>query len=303
MDKRIGFAGLGIMGRGMARNILEKGFATTVWNRTRERCEPLARAGAKVAETPRELAESSDVVVACVADPAAVERLVFGERGREGGGEDGILAAARPGFRYLECSTVSPALNRRVRAALRERGADSLEAPVTGSKKGAEEGTLLLMTGGARAVHDELLPVMMAMGSKAVYCGEMGQGSTMKLIGNGLISFMLEGLCEGIVLGRKAGLSIETILEVVQSSGYASPYFAFKGTQIRQRDFETHFSLDLLHKDQTLMLEEGSACRAPMPGLAAIREVFQSARAQGLGGEDIAAVVKTIEAAAGLGAP
>jgi len=292
MSKRIGFAGLGIMGQGMARNLLKKGFATTVWNRTRERCEPLAKEGAKVAGTPWELAEHSDVVVACVADPPAVEELVFGEHG--------ILGAAHPGFRYVECSTVSPTLNRRVQAALRERGADSLEAPVTGSKKGANEGTLLLMTGGDRAVHDELMPVMMAMGSRAIYCGEMGQGSTMKLIGNSLISFMLEGLCEGIVVGRKAGLSLETIVEVVQASGYSSPYYAFKGTQIRERDFSTHFALELLHKDQTLMLEEANVQRAPMPGLAAIREVFQAGRAQGIGAEDIAAVIKVLEKAAGL---
>jgi len=290
--KRVGFAGLGIMGSRMAGNLLRKGFPLTVWNRTAPRCEPLAREGAKVARTPWELAEHAEVVVACVADPPAVERLVFAE--------DGFLGAARPGLRYLECSTVSPALTRRVQAALRERGADALEAPVTGSKNGAEQGTLLFMTGGDRAVHDELMPVMMAMGAKAVYCGAMGLGSTMKLIGNAVISFMIEALGEGIVVGREAGLSIDTILEVVMGSGFASPYFAFKGGAIARRDFDTHFSIDLLFKDQTLMLDEAAAHRVPMPGLAAIREVFVAARAQGLGREDIAAVVKTLEAAAGL---
>jgi 3-hydroxyisobutyrate dehydrogenase-like beta-hydroxyacid dehydrogenase len=291
MAKRIGFAGLGLMGGRMARNLVRKGFPTTVWNRTAERCAPLAKEGAKVAPSPRDLAEQADVVVACVADPPAVERLVFAE--------DGLLGAARPGFRYLECSTVSPVLARRVQAALRARGADALEAPVTGSKNGAEQGTLLFMTGGDRAVHEELLPVMMAMGTKAIHCGEMGQGSAMKLIGNGVISFMLEALCEGIVVGRRAGLSIETIVEVIQASGYSSPYYAFKGAAIAKRDFEEHFAIDLLVKDQTLMLEEAAARRVPMPGLAAIREVFQAARAQGYGREDIAAVVKVLERAAG----
>jgi len=291
MSKRVGFAGLGLMGSRMARNLVKKGFPTTVWNRTAERCVPLAREGARVATSPWELAEHADVVVACVADPPAVERLVFAE--------DGLLGAARPGFRYLECSTVSPILTRRVQAALRERGADALEAPVTGSRNGAEQGTLLFMTGGDRAVHEELLPVLMAMGTKAIHCGEMGQGSAMKLIGNSVISFMLEALCEGIVVGRRAGLSIETIVEVVQASGYSSPYYAFKGAAIAKRDFEEHFALDLLVKDQTLMLEEAAARRVPMPGLAAIREVFQAARAQGYGREDIAAVVKALEHAAG----
>jgi 3-hydroxyisobutyrate dehydrogenase-like beta-hydroxyacid dehydrogenase len=155
------------------------------------------------------------------------------------------------------------------------------------------------MTGGERAVHDELQPVMMAMGTKAIYCGGMGQGSTMKLIGNSLISLMLEALCEGIVVGRRAGLPLETMLEVIQASGFASPYYNFKGTAIGKRDFSEHFAIDLLVKDQGLMLETAAAARVPMPGLAAVREVFQSARAQGFGREDICAVVKTLELAAG----
>jgi 3-hydroxyisobutyrate dehydrogenase-like beta-hydroxyacid dehydrogenase len=292
MSKRVGFAGLGLMGARMARNLLRKGFALTVWNRSPEKCAPLARDGARVAASPRELAESADVVVACVSDPPAVERLVFAE--------DGLLGGVRPGFRYLECSTVDPGTTRRVQAAMRARGGDALEAPVTGSKNGAENGTLLFMTGGEQAVHDELLPVMMAMGSKAIRCGEMGQGSTVKLIGNSVISLMLQTLCEGIVVGRRAGVPIETILEVVMASGYSSPYFAFKGSAISRRDFEEHFAIDLLVKDQTLMLEQAAALKVPMPGLAAVREVFQSARAQGFGREDICALVKTLERAAGV---
>jgi 3-hydroxyisobutyrate dehydrogenase len=292
MQQRIGFAGLGLMGARMALNLLKKGFALSVWNRTPGRAEPLVRAGARLAGSPRELAESADVVVACVADSPAVERLVFAG--------DGLLAGVRPGLRYLECSTVGPKTTRRVQIALRERGADALEAPVTGSKGGAEAGTLLFMTGGDKALHDELLPVMMAMGAKAIYCGEMGMGSTVKLIGNSVISFMLEGLVEGLVAGRKAGVPAETILDVIQASGYASPYYAVKGAAIARRDFEEHFAIDLLVKDQSLMLEHASALKAPMPGLAAIREVFQAARAQGLGREDICAVVKALERAAGL---
>ena len=132
MSQRIGFAGLGLMGSRMARSLVKKGFETTVWNRTPARTAPLAAEGARVAATPRDLAERSDVVVACVADPPAVERLVFAE--------DGLIHAVRKGFRYLECSTVSPETTKRVQAALREKGADALEAPVTGSKNGATRG-------------------------------------------------------------------------------------------------------------------------------------------------------------------
>ncbi len=280
------------MGSRMARQLLTKGFPLTVWNRSPERCGSLGAAGARVASTPRELAEASDVVVCCVSDPAAVERVVFAA--------DGVLGGARPGFRYLEASTVSPQLSRRVVEAFRARGADALEAPVTGSKLGAQNGTLLFMTAGRREIHDELLPLMMAMGSKAIYCGEAGRAQTVKLVGNTLISFMLEGLCEGVVLGRKAGLPIDTILEVIMASGYQSPYYMFKGTAIASRDFDQHFSIDLLVKDQTLMLAEAQTQGSPMPGLTAIREVFRKAQAQGLGQEDIAAVVKALEADAAL---
>ena len=292
MQKRIGFAGLGLMGSRMARQLLDKGWPLTVWNRTPERCAPLREAGALVAATPRELAESCDVVVACVADPNAVGRIVFAD--------DGIRPAARPGFRYLEASTISPGLARRVAEALRARGADMLEAPMTGSKIGAEKGTLLFMTGGAPAVHEELMPVMMAMGTRAIHCGEIGQASVVKLIGNTVISFMLEGLCEGLAVGGRAGIAPQTLIDVIQASGYASPYYAFKGGAIARGEWDTHFSIDLMHKDQGLMLEEAAALRVPMPGLAAIREVFQAARAQGWGGEDIAAVYKAVDRAASI---
>jgi 3-hydroxyisobutyrate dehydrogenase len=292
MQKRIGFAGLGLMGVRMAENLAKKGFPLTVWNRTPGKASGLLALGAREVKTPRDLAAAADVVVACVSDPAAVHGLVFGA--------DGLLHEVRAGFRYLECSTVDPATTKKVAAALRERGGDLLEAPMTGSKNGAAQGTLLFMTGGTPEVHEELLPVMMAMGSKAILCGDVGAGSTVKLIGNTFISFMLEGLCEGLVVGRKAGVSAEKILEVVQASGFASPYYNFKGQAVAKRDFEQHFSIDLLVKDQTLMLAEAAALKASMPGLAAIREVCQAARAQGFGQEDIGAVVKALEKSAGL---
>jgi 3-hydroxyisobutyrate dehydrogenase-like beta-hydroxyacid dehydrogenase len=289
---RVGFIGLGLMGSRMARNLLEKGFLKAVWNRTPERGADLAAAGATITRSPRELAESCDVVVSCVADPNAAARVMFAD--------DGVRPAARPGFRSLEATTLSPGLVRRMGEVLRGAGADLLEAPMTGSRLGAERGTLLFMTGGRPETHEELMPVLMAMGTRAILCGELGQASVMKLIGNTMISFMLEGLCEGLVAGRKAGLPLETMLEVIMASGFASPYFTFKGQAIGRRDWDTHFSIDLLVKDQGLMLEEAARQRTPMPVLAAIREVFQSARAQGFGQEDIAAVAKVLERAAGL---
>lgn len=288
---RIGFAGLGIMGTGMAHNLLAKGHSLTVWNRTATACDPLVKAGAKLARTPRDLAAASEVVVSCLADPAAVEAVYFGA--------DGVLAGLAKGARCVDTSTVSPDLARRLAAACEERGAELLESPVTGSKVGAKEGTLLLMTGGKKAVHDELEPILLCLGKKALYMGPAGMGQTVKLIGNTIISFLLEALAEGLTLGKAAGLEPEQIIEMVQASGFASPYWAFKGGAMARRDFETHFSLDLLHKDQTLALGLAAKVGVPMPGLAALREVVATARANGMGGEDIAAVIKAVEIMAG----
>lgn len=290
--RKVGVAGLGIMGARMARRLLEKGFEVSVWNRTPARAEALRGAGASVATTPRALAEACDAVVGAVADPPAVERLLFAD--------DGLVGGARAGFLYLETATISPALSKRSAEALRAKGADALEAPVTGSKLGAERGTLLFMTGGREETLAALQPVIQALGTKAIHCGDTGAASTMKLIGNAMISYMLEGFCEGLTLGRKAGLSLDTMLSVIQASGYASPYYDFKGAAIRNRDFDTHFSIDLLVKDQALALEEARNLGVPMPGLAAMREVFQAARGRGFGHEDIVAVVKVLEANAGV---
>lgn len=290
---RIGFAGLGIMGSGMALNFVKKGYPLVVWNRDPARAAPLAAAGARVAASPRELAAGADFVVSCLATPQAVAAVALGA--------DGLLAGAARGLRWIETSTIGSAAVLELGAAAAARGVELLEAPVTGSKVGAREGTLVVMTGGPRALHDACEPVLRAFATKVVYVGPLGAAAVMKLIGNTIISFMLEGLAEGAVLGERAGVPLEKILEVVQASGFASPYWAFKGGAMARRDFDTHFSLDLLHKDQALMLAEGGARGVPLPGLAAIHQVTSSARALGFGPEDIAAQLKAVEAAAGRG--
>jgi len=289
---RIGFAGLGLMGQRMAPHFLTKGYSLTVWNRSADKCEALRQKGASVAATPKALAAASDVVFACISDPAAVERLVFAD--------DGLIHGVRAGFRYVETSTISPDLTKKVDAALQAKGAAMLEAPVTGSKNGAANAALLLMTGGSRDVHDELLPLLQVIGSKAIYCGPMGSASFVKLIGNTYISFMLEALAETSVLAKKAQIPLETVLEVVMASGFASPYYNFKGGALIKRDFDQHFSIDLLVKDQNLMLAEAASLAATMPGLVAIRDVCQAARDQGHGQDDIIGVVKVLERAAGI---
>jgi 3-hydroxyisobutyrate dehydrogenase-like beta-hydroxyacid dehydrogenase len=292
MTARIGFAGLGTMGRGMAHNFLAKGFPLTVWNRTREAAGPLEAEGARVAQTPRDLATASDVVVTSLSTPDAVEAVATGS--------DGLFAGAAPGLLWIETSTIGSASSLELAAASAKKGIRYLEAPVTGSKVGARDGTLLVMAGGEREVFDQAQPYLDVFAKRSILVGPVGTGAVMKLIGNTILSFMLEGLAEGAVLGAKADVSLEKILEVVQASGFASPYWTFKGGAMARRDFETHFSIDLLHKDQALMLAEGALRNVPMPGLAAIHQMTGVVRALGLGGEDIAAQIKAVEAGAAI---
>jgi 3-hydroxyisobutyrate dehydrogenase len=285
---RIGFIGLGLMGSRMAANFRAKGHDLVVYNRTRARAEALLAAGATWAESPRALAATPglEVICTCVADPPAMEEIAFGAQG--------FVAALASGTRVIDFSTQSPALIRRLHAAVAERGGALLEAPMTGSKNAAQAGTLLLMCGGERALFDALQPVLAAVSAKSIYVGAIGQATQVKLIGNVIIAHMVEGLSEGAALAARSDIPLAKVLEVVQSSGYASPYWDFKGKALMERDFTTHFSIDLMHKDLTLALATAHEKRVPMPGTAAIREVYQLARAQGRGGDDIAATATVI---------
>jgi 3-hydroxyisobutyrate dehydrogenase len=284
---RIAFVGLGLMGSRMAANLLAKGFAVTAWNRTRSKAEALAQKGATVAGSPRAAAEGAHVICTNVADPKAMAQVVEGP--------EGLRGALRPGLRWVDFSTLSPAITRGLGEVCEAVGAEFLEAPVTGSKAGAESGTLVLMCGGRRETFDALSPVLAAVGRKAVYCGPLGAASHVKLIGNSMIAHMMQALGEGAALARRAGVPLETVLEVVQSSGYASPYWTFKGEALKARDATTHFSIDLMHKDLTLALATGSELEVPMPGTAAIREVYQLARQRGLGERDIVATAAIMD--------
>ena len=280
---RVGFIGLGIMGSRMAANFLAKGHQLVVYNRTRARAEALLAAGATWAESPRALAATQglEVICTCVADPPAMEEIAFGAQG--------FVAALAPGTRVVDFSTQFPALIRRLAGAVAERGGALLEAPMTGSKSGAQAGTLLLMCGGERALFDALQPALAVVSAKAIYVGAIGQATQVKLIGNVIIAHMLEALSEGAALAARSDIPLAKLLEVIQSSGYASPFWDFKGKALLEQDFTTHFSIDLMHKDLSLALATAHEKRVPMPGAAAIREVYQLARAQGRGGDDIAA--------------
>jgi 3-hydroxyisobutyrate dehydrogenase-like beta-hydroxyacid dehydrogenase len=284
---RVAFIGLGLMGSRMAANLLAKEFDVVVWNRSPARAEPLRAKGATVAASPLEATQAADVVCTCVADPKAMDDVFLGA--------NGIAAGLTAGKTMIDFSTLAPDQTRALEKECLARGAAFLESPVTGSKLGAETGTLVLMCGGPQDTFDAMHPVLGAVGKKSILVGKVGDAAQVKLIGNLILGHMMQGLSEGAALASKAGIPLTKLLEVVQSSGYASGYWDFKGKALGVRDFSTHFSIDLMHKDLTLALQTGDAHGVPMPGTAAIREVYSLARAQGLGEKDIVATAAVVD--------
>jgi len=291
-EMKVGFVGLGIMGSRMARNLAQKGFQVTVWNRTRARAEALAQFGVRTASSPADLASQVDVFCTCVADPAALREVALGTQG--------LFSGAKPGQLYIDFSTISPELARELDTVAGKQRIDFVEAPMTGSKMGAEKATLLFMVGAAPGPFERAQPIFKALGEKAIHCGPVGSGSQVKLGGNAIIAMMLEGLCEAMLLTQAAGVNPRKLLEVVQASGFRSPYYDFKGPSILRREFEPHFSIDLMFKDLRLFLDSAAKHRVPTPAVSAVKETYQLARAQGKGEQDIGAVVTALEDLRGI---
>lgn len=283
---RIGFLGLGIMGRGMVNNLLRHDYDVVVWNRTKSVAET-AFPNVACCDSPAALAKLADVVLCCVSGPPAVDQVLYGN--------DGVCAAAGNGKIYIECSTIGPEQAATNEARLREQGIVMLAAPVTGSRLGAENGTLLFMTGGPAELSEQAKPILLSMGERIVHCGTVAQAFVVKLANNTLVSFMLQGLCEGALAIGKNEVPLRTWLEVVNHSQLASKFLSFKGEALANRDFSTHFALELLLKDQNLMLNHIERDGSRLPALRAIRDVFQSAMSQGLGSDDMVGVIRSLE--------
>ena len=266
MTTRIGFIGLGLMGRPMTLNLLKAGFPVTVWNRTRSRTEPLAAAGAAVAATPREAAERSDVAITIVSDPPALDSVL--------GGADGVLAGLKRGSLLIDSSTVSPALARRVAADCAQRGIDFLDAPVTGGTWGAEKGELVFMIGGKAETLERARPVFEAMGKRFLHLGENGAGQTVKLAMNLILALEVQALCEALALVAGSGVPGQKLVEVMQASMARAPVLDVKAPLILEHKFAPSFPLRLMHKDMGLALELGNQTGVSLPAAAAAREVY-----------------------------
>lgn len=285
---RVAFLGLGIMGHAMATNLVKAGHEVTVWNRTPGKLV----GGAGVAPTPAAAAQGAEVVWICVSDTAAVEQVLFGAEGVEQSLSSGVIIA--------DSSTISPSATVKFAERLRERGASYVDAPMTGSKIGAANGTLIFMVGGDEATLDKLGPLFAAMGKKIFRMGETGKGQATKLAMNLQIALIFEGFAEGLTLAAKLGVDPQQLVSLIEATMVRSGVVEYKAPFVLHRDFTPNFPLRLMHKDLLLALEAAKESRVKLPGLETVEEIYEMATEDGHSDLDYAATLTLLEKWAGV---
>ncbi len=275
MVSRVGVIGMGIMGAPMARNLLKAGFRVTVHNRTRPKEAELVQEGATAASSPREAAEASEVVITMVADSPDVQQVVLGS--------GGVIEAAREGLTVIDMSTISPSVTREIAGELAKRGANMLDAPVSGGQWGAIQGTLAIMVGGEKSTVEACMPVFEAMGQRIVHVGPSGAGQTVKLVNQVLVAGTLNAVCEALVFGAKAGLDLEAAIEAVGGGAAGSWQLENLGKRIIRGDFDPGFMVKLQQKDLRLILEQARDMHVTLPGTALVNQLYQALEAAGEG--------------------
>lgn len=290
---KLGFLGLGIMGYPMARHLLRAGHEVALWSNTAAKAQELASAEKGIfCATPAEVGAHADCIFLCVGDTEMSETVILGAHG--------IAAGAKAGTVIVDASTVSPSKSRAISAKLKARGLEFLDAPCTGSKPGAENGTLTFMVGGDQAVFERVKPFFEPMGKNLYYCGGSGMGLHAKLTQNLILSNIMQAFNEGIVLATKAGVDPQLMLTILENSAARSGLVAFKAPYIYRRDFSTNFSVRWMHKDIGLMLESANELEVPLPLTAVTQQMFRAAIAQGHAEEDICSTIKVLESITGV---
>ncbi len=274
---KVGFAGLGIMGQPMARRLLTAGFPLVVFDLSHARCEPLIAAGASGAESLKELAAQSDVVITMVPDTPDVESALFGERG--------VSFGLKPGSIVIDMSTISPSATVRFARRLAEKGCEMLDAPVSGGEPGAQAGTLAIMVGGKREVFEKCLPIFQAVGKTITFTGPQGNGQKTKLINQVVGSLNVLAMVEGLRLAGAAGLDLDATVRSVAGGAAGSWMVANLGPKVIKGDFAPGFSIKLHHKDLRLVRELVTELGGDYPGIELVYSLFSSAIEKGLGGQ------------------
>ena len=294
MAQTVGFIGLGIMGRPMARNLLKAGYPLVVHNRSRAAVDDLVGAGAKSATSPREVARQCDVLITMLPNSPDVELVALGK--------DGVIESARPGLILVDMSTISPIVSQKIGKALEAKGVKMLDAPVSGGEKGAIEGTLSIMAGGDKAVFDTVLPIFQAMGKTITYLGPLGFGGFTKLANQIIVAVNLTALAEALTLAKKAGLDRELTLKALAGGLAGSKCLDQKAPNYIANSYKPGFKIDLHFKDLGLIMESAHALGVPVPATAVVQELFNALRVKGRGGLDHSAVITLLEDLAGVSA-
>ena len=292
MAQVIGFIGLGIMGRPMARNLLKAGYSLVVHSRSRGPVDEIAGAGAKVGTSPRDVAAQCDVLITMLPNSPDVEQVVLGR--------DGVIEGARPGLILLDMSTISPLVSQKIGAALAAKSVQMLDAPVSGGERGAIDGVLSIMVGGDRAVFDQVLPIFQAMGKTITHLGPLGAGGFTKLANQIIVAINLTALGEALTLAKKAGLDRELTLQALAGGLAGSKCLDQKKPNYLAGTYNPGFKIDLHYKDLGLIMESARALGVPLPATAAVQELFSALRVKGRGGLDHSGVITLLEDLAGL---
>ncbi len=292
MAEKVGFIGLGIMGMPMACNLIEAGHDLTVYNRTTARSDEIVARGARGVASPAELAGRCDIVITIVSDTPDVESVVLGE----GGVIDGI----RPGSVVIDMSTISPQATRRIAERLRDKGADMLDAPVSGGEQGAIAGTLSIMVGGEVAVFERCRPVLEAMGASVIHVGPAGCGQMVKLTNQILVAGTLNAVAEALVFARKSGVDLDRAIDAVKGGAAGSWQLSNLAPRIVERDFRPGFMIDLMQKDLGLVMAAADEMKVPLPATGLVHQMYYALQTAGEGSSGTQALVKVLERAAGV---
>jgi 2-hydroxy-3-oxopropionate reductase len=287
MPERVGFVGLGIMGKPMAKNLMDAGHELTVHNRSPEKAKELGEAGATMAKSPKEVAEISDIIITMLPDSPQVREVVAAE--------GGILEGITEGSLVIDMSTISPVVTEELSEAVKEEGASMLDAPVSGGDVGAIEGTLSIMVGGAEADFRRAKPLFEAMGKTITHVGPVGAGQVTKAANQVVVALTIEAVSEALVLGSAGGVAPEKVLEVLSGGLAANKVMEVKREKFLSHEFEPGFRSELHHKDLGIALAAGREYGVVLPVTAIVDQMLLAMRKKGWGGEDHSALLRVIE--------
>ena len=289
MADTVGFIGLGIMGKPMAENLIEAGYDLVAYNRTREKAEELD--GATVAETPKEVAEQSDIIITMLPDSPQVEEVLAGE--------EGVLEGVREGALVVDMSTISPVITEELAKKAEERGASMLDAPVSGGDVGAIDGTLSIMVGGGKEDFERALPLFEVVGETVTHVGPVGTGQVVKAANQIVVALTIEAVSEALVLGSKGGVPPEKILDVLGGGLAGNKVMEVKREKMLEHSFDPGFRVELHHKDLGIALAAGREYGVSLPVTAVVDQMLETLKMLGRGDQDHSALLTLIEESSG----